>query len=202
MLESFRDVTANQSRTLEQMYGVQEKSTRILAKFELPTQQTTKTEKVEILPELLNLSKQKEIELLEKALISIACHAAKEQHSFLAWVKKYHPLSHPADFVNETHEFLRRQVGKLVGDEHPNTPFSNLVKRAKDEKLIYCDEHVTANKPYPITVLYDLNDHRNFVIHPPINSSQWEKWSRSVLYLMNLALVWSKIVIEAEDCHE
>ncbi len=209
MLESLRDVTANQSHRLEEMRGVQQEATMALAKLKLPTQQTVKTEKVETLPELLNLSKQKEVELLEKALIDVACFAVKAEEqkstvsykkSFRNWVTNYRPLSNPTDFVIETHEFLRKQLAKIVEDD-ACTDFHYLVQKAKDENLIFKGHDPTIKA---IPILFTLNTIRNRFAHSPIDDIQWqgEKWSRSILYLTNLALVWSKVVIEAEDCHE
>ena len=41
MLGSLKDVSANQSRILEEVRGTQEEATKVLIKFEPPTQQTT-----------------------------------------------------------------------------------------------------------------------------------------------------------------
>jgi len=38
--------------------------------------------------------------------------------------------------------------------------------------------------------------HARGIFHPS------ERWALSVLYLMNLALVWPKIMMETEDGHE
>ncbi len=196
MLESLRDDAANQNRTLEELRGTQEEATKLLNNLESSTQQTVKTDPVEVLPEFLNLTKQKEVELVEKALVMIACSTTGEKKSFCDWLNKHKPLSRPADFVNETHEFLKNQLVKIVGDEDPHTDFYNLIKRARDENVIF-DPTIR-----PISILFSLNDIRNRFAHPPILFSQWEKKSKSILYLMNLALVWSKVVMEVEDCDE
>jgi hypothetical protein len=200
MLESLKDVAANQSLSLEELRETQKEATKALTKFEPSIQQVVKTKPVEVLPDNLDLTKQKEIELLEKALIRVACLTAGEQKSFLDWVNNHHPLGRPADFVNETHEFLKKQLGKIVGDENLHTDFTNLVQKAKDENLIFNDWADPTIKPIPI--LFTLNAIRNRFAHPPIDFSQWEKRSRSILYLMNLALVWSRVVMEAEEGNE
>ena len=200
MLESLRDDASHQIRTLEELREAQKETTKALTQFDLPIQEVVKTKAVEA--DSLDLNKQQEIELLEKALVKIACLTANEQKSFCDWVSKYAPLAHPGDFVSVTHEFLKDQLSKIVEDEDPNTDFYNLVKKAKNENLIFNNWTDPTIKPIPI--LFTLNAIRNRFAHPPMNFSQWEreKRSRSILYLMNLALVWSKVVIEVEDCNE
>lgn len=200
ILESLRDDASHQSRTLEELRETQKEATKALTKFEPPIQEVVKTKPVKkVLPNSLDLNKQQEIELLEKALVRIACLTANEQKSFCDWVSKHSPLDRPGDFVNDTHEFLKKQLGKLVGDKKFLTKtFFDLIKTVEKEELIYFDKDNPADRP--IRILHALNTHRNCMKHPDF--SQWEKWSRSILYLMNLALVWSKVVIEAEDCNE
>jgi hypothetical protein len=199
MLESLRDDASHQRRTLEELRETQKEATKALTKFEPRIQQVVKTKPVEVLPDSLDLTKQKEIELLEKALIRIACSTANEKKSFCDWVSKHAPLDRPRDFVSETHEFLKEQLGKIVEDEDPDKDFYNLVKKAENENLIY-SERFDPIKPIPL--LKNLNAIRNRFSHSRGEFSQSERWNRSILYLMNLALVWSKVVMEAEDCDE
>lgn len=198
MLESLKDVAANQSRILEEVRGTQEEATKVLIKFESSTQPTVKAETVEVLPDHLDLTKQREIELLEKLLIIVACQTTKEQRSFCQWVSKYKPLREPSGFVTKTHEFLKKQLGRLVGDESSYTTFHTLIIKARDENLIYRNDKNPADRP--ISILFTLNEHRNCFGHPDFD--QWEEWNRSILYLMNLALVWSRVVMEAEEGNE
>ena len=195
MLGSLKDVSANQSRILEEVRGTQEEATKVLIKFEPLTQQTTKAETVEVFPDSLDLTKQREVELFEKAIVMVACRTAKEQRSFCEWVSKYKPLREPSGFVIKTHEFLKKQLGRLVEDDNPHIKFHALIIKARDERLIYRDERNPADRP--ISILFTLNEHRNCFGHPDFD--QWEEWNRSILYLMNLALVWSKVVIEVEN---
>jgi hypothetical protein len=199
MLESLREIAANQSRTIEELRSTQEEATKALNKFEAPTQQSVETLTVEVLPENLDPTKQKEIELIEKALITIACFTSGEQKSFCNWINRYNPLKEPTVFVISTHEYIKKQLGKLVGDENPHTNFAALVDKARNEELIFFDKSNPADRPIP--TLFNLNAHRNRFGHS-YNFDQWEQRSRSILYLMNLALVWSKVVIEVEDCNE
>lgn len=198
MLGSLRDVAANQSRLLEEVREIQEQTTTVFVKPELSSQEITKAEAVEFIPSQLDLSKQKEIDLLEKALVTIACYTAKNNKSFYEWVNQQKPLREPSGFVIKTHEFLKNQLAKLVGDDNPHAKFHNLILKARDEQLIYRDERNPADRP--ISTLFTLNEHRNCFGHPSFD--QWEEWSRSILYLLNLAMVWSRVVIETENSDE
>lgn len=192
MLGSLRDVAANQSRLLEEVRGTQEQTATALVKLEKPSQKITETEKVQVLPSQLDLSKQKEVELLEKALVLIACQTARNSRSFHEWVNQHKPLREPSGFVIKTHEFLKNQLAQLVGDDNPHTKFHKLISKARDDKLIYRDEKNPADRP--ISTLFTLNEHRNCFGHPSFD--QWEEWCRSILYLINLSMVWSRVVIE------
>jgi hypothetical protein len=198
MLGSLKDVSANQSRILDEVRGSQEETAKVLIRFEASTQQTVQAETIEVLPDSLDLSKQREVELFEKAIVMVACRTAKDQPSFCEWMSRYRPLREASGFVIKTHEFLKKQLGKLVGDDNLGTNFDSLIRRARSENLIYRDENNPADRP--ISILFTLNEHRNCFGHPDFD--QWEEWNRSILYLMNLALVWSKVVIEAENSDE
>jgi hypothetical protein len=201
IIESLRDTSANQNLTLEELRANQEETSNALTKFNEPIQQIVKAEAVEVLPSFLSLDKPKEKELLEKALIELACLTVGEKKQlFRQWVSQYHPLSLPADFVSETHEFLKKHLSKFLRDENNPVDFIDLIQRAKYEDVFFSDRPDPTIKPIPI--LYTLNNIRNRFAHPPVNFSSPEKWSRAVLYLMNLALVWSKVVMEAEEGDE
>ncbi|BAZ06300.1 hypothetical protein [Calothrix sp. NIES-3974] len=198
MIESLRDTSAKQNLILEELRVNQEATSNTLTKFKQPIQQIVKTEADEVFPKFLNLDEPKEKELLEKALIELAClTVGKEERLFRQWVSKHHPLSRPADFVNETHEFLKKHLSKFLKDEDDRVDFIELIKRAKDENVFFSDNSDPTIKP--INILYILNHIRNRFAHPPFNFTQSDKWSRAILYLMNLALVWSKVVMEAEE---
>ena len=197
MLGSLRDASANQSRILEEVRGTQDETANVLTKFEASTQQTIQAETIEVLPDSLDLAKQKDIELLEKVLLLIVCSTANNQKSFCKWVHKHQPLRSPTAFVTQTHEFLKGQLGKIVGDENGRMSFNALVGKANADRLIYFDHNNLTEEP--ILILKCLNFHRNYLAHPPENSNQWEEWKHSILYLMNLPLVWSKVVIDEES---
>ena len=199
LLESFRDEAANQSRTIEELRGTQEHAAKILTQFEKSTQQPNKTEIN--LPDNLELTRQKEVELFEKAIVKIAClSAGKKEESFRFWVNKHRPLIHTGDFFRESQKFLHEQLGKIVGDEDPRTRFSDLIKKARDIDIFYIDEDDRAMNPYQI--LFAMNATRNRLEHSRRNFNEWERWHMSILYLMNLALIWSKVVMQAENCDD
>ncbi|WP_143168355.1 hypothetical protein [Fischerella major] len=60
ILNYLKDGALNQDRILGELYGNQAEITQMLAKFELPVRQTVKTEKIEVLPDNLDLDKPKE----------------------------------------------------------------------------------------------------------------------------------------------
>ncbi|MBU4448526.1 MAG: hypothetical protein KKD99_08065, partial [Proteobacteria bacterium] len=104
----------------------------------------------------------------------------------------------PVDFVTNTHEKLKQQLEKIVGEADMKVNFIDLVRQAKQDKLIYLED----DDPIKVfQILYALNDIRNRFAHAR-KFHRSERWARSILYLMNLALVWPKIMMEPEDGHE
>ena len=192
MLGSLRDVAANQTRLIEEVRGTQEETNKVLIKPEASTQKPI-PKIVNSIPHSLDLEKQREIELLEKVLVMIACHTAKNDKSFAEWLSKYTPLRESTNFVMKTHQYLMKHLGKLVGEEDSYSKPSDLINKAQKEQLFFRSE----TDPY--LILRTLNAHRNCFAHPTPNFDQWEEWSRSILYMMHLALVWSRVVIEEEN---
>lgn len=125
MLESLKDVAANQSRILEEVRGTQEEATKVLIKFESSTQPTVKAGTVEVLPDHLDLTKQREIELLEKLLIIVACQTTKEQKSFCEWVSKYKPCSYRREFriIEEFAGLRNRTLPLYIPAPHHSTAY-------------------------------------------------------------------------------
>jgi hypothetical protein len=194
ILESLKDIATNHSRSLDEVLETQEKATKTLNKFDVPIQKFVEVQKEEVLPDSIDLTRQKEIELFEKALITIVCLIPTQKDSFRDWILKYHPIIYPSDFINEAHEFLRNKIADALAVD-PRTDFGKLVQQAKEESIYVSDLPDKTVKPIPI--LFTLNNIRNRFAHPPLNFSQEDKWSRSILYLMNLALVWS--ILDVED---
>jgi hypothetical protein len=198
ILDSLHELASSQYLSLEELRDHQIETAIILKKIESPGKETIKTEKVEILPELLNLDKLKERLLIEKALIDIAYGASGKNESFRKWMELQSPIEKPNDFVTNTHEKIKQQLEKILGEDDPGVSFYNLIKQAQQDNIIY-NERDDPIKVFPI--LHALNDIRNRFAHAR-RFHRSERWARSILYLMNLALVWPKIMMESEDGHE
>jgi hypothetical protein len=197
MLGSLGEASGNQSQTLSSMCRIQEQTARAIDKFESPIQQIVQTEPLIVLPDELNPENPRELELLEKVLVNIAClNVAPEwRPSFSGWMSKYQPLRLPSSFVTRMHESLKRALGNLVGDTNPRRSFKGLVDQAIRDKLIFADPNDLTKEP--ILILKSLNFHRNYFGHP--NDDQSEAWNRSILYLMNLPLIWSIFASDLEN---
>jgi hypothetical protein len=69
------------------------------------------------------------------------------------------------------------------------------VDHIRKEELIFCD------RSDPIQVFYVLgamNSIRRQFGHPRSAIGEAEKMARSILYLMNLALVWPRVMVDEE----
>ena len=151
---------------------------------------------VKELPDLLNLSQTPDLKLLEKALIGIAFVTCGRDQTFMNWVLKQSPILAPFDFVCKTHEFLKQQLEKITGFGGPETNFWELVNHIRAEGLIFCD------KFDPIQVFHILgtmNALRNQFTHQRAEIGEAERMTRSILYLMNLALVWHRVMVDEAE---
>jgi hypothetical protein len=151
---------------------------------------------VKELPDLLNLSQTPDLKLLEKALIGIAFVTCGRDQTFMNWVLKQAPILAPFDFVCKTHEFLKQQLEKISGFGGPETNFWELVNHIRAEGLIFCD------KFDPIQVFHILgtmNSLRNQFTHQRAEIGEAERMTRSILYLMNLALIWRRVMVDEEE---
>lgn len=151
---------------------------------------------VKELPDLLNLSQTPDLKLLEKALIGIAFVTCGRNQAFMNWVLKQNPLLTPFDFVCRTHEFLKQQLEKITGLGGPETNFWELVDHIRAEGLIFCERFD------PIQVFHILgtmNALRNQFTHQRAEIGEAERMARSTLYLMNLALIWSRVMVDEDE---
>ena len=149
---------------------------------------------VKELPDLLNLSQTPDLKLLEKALIGIAFVTCGRDQAFMNWVVKQKPLLTPFDFVCTTHELLKQQLEKIAGWGSERN-FWELVDHIRKEELIFCD------RSDPIQVFYVLgamNSIRRQFGHPRNAIGEADKMARSILYLMNMALVWPRVMVDEE----
>ncbi len=183
MVSSLTDISLGQSRIIE----------------EISVNQATQVEKTEAIPESLDLNKQREVELFERTLVKIVCSINDEDKSLSEWMKLQKPLLNSSDFISQTHEMIKGQLKKLVGDEDYRGNFPDLVYRVRDEKLIYWDGKDKTVQP--IGILLSLNVIRNLFAHS-YGLTEAEKRNKSMLYLINLSLVWQNIVMEEENINE
>lgn len=161
-----------------------------------PTAVSKEIQIVKELPDLLNLSQTPDLKLLEKALIGIAFVTCGRDQTFMNWVLKQAPILAPFDFVCKTHEFLKQQLEKITGFGGPETNFWELVNHIRAEELIFCD------KFDPIQVFHILgtmNALRNQFTHQRAEIGEAERMTRSILYLMNLALVWRRVMVDEAE---
>jgi hypothetical protein len=202
IFESIQELTSTQNLLMEQFCAQNTEINKALKNIASSSTQavkeTVKIEKIETLPETLNLNILKERKLFEKVLIDIAYEASRKNESFHKWVELHPPMREPSDFVNATHEKIKQQLEQIVNETDPKEKFYNLIKRAQDNNLIY----IEPNDPIKVySILHTLNDIRNRFAHPQGKFHPFEKLTRSIIYLMSLSLIWSRIMIE-DSGHE
>ena len=147
----------------------------------------------------LDVCDKSDLNLIEKALIEIATDMGNGNDSLRRIFEIYSPLDKPTEFVNYAHEMVRRQLEILVGDSQTQISFRELIDKAKSEKFFYSG---TYDKDRVIPILFHLNNIRNLFAHPRDPFSKHEQIGRSIIYMMNLSLVWSKIYIDSEEMIE
>lgn len=170
-------------------------SERLDAVEKKPKAVSKEIQMVKELPDLLNLSQTPDLELLEKSLIGIAFVTCGRDQSFMNWVIKQKPLLTPFDFVCKTHELLKQQLEKIAGFGGPEAKFWELVDHIRSEELIFCDRFD------PIQVFHILgamNALRNQFTHQRAEIGEAERMARSILYLMNMALVWRRVMVDED----
>lgn len=186
-----------QRRTLETVLQKNEELSERLA--ELNTTPQAKSKEIQVvkeLPEFLDLSQTTDLKLLEKSLIGVAFVTCGRDQAFMNWVLRQKPLLAPFDFVCKTHEYLKQQLEKISGYGGPETNFWDLVKHINAEGLIYCEKFDPV-QVFPI--LGTMNALRNQFTHQRAEIGEAERMSRSILYLMNLALIWRRVMVDEEE---
>lgn len=196
MLESISDIAIDQRRYLKEFQEYQDETTKMLRSINSQAKEKVKTEIVEVIPENLDLDKRKHLALMEQALVAIAYNTSGKNESFLKWMQSHPLLERPVEFVNTTHELIKVQLENIVGETNPGVSFYDLINQAKRENMIFSSRYDTV-KIFP--TLFNLNDIRNRFAHARGVFHQYEKWTRSILYLMNLALIWPKIMMEPDN---
>ena len=165
---------------------------------ELDTTPQSKSKEIQIvkeLPDFLDLARTTDLRLLEKTLIGVAFVTCGRDQTFMNWAMKQKPVLTPFDFVCKTHELLKQQLEKIAGFGGPETNFWQLVDNIRSEELIFCDRFD------PIQVFHILgamNALRNQFTHQRAEIGEAERMTRSILYLMNLALVWRRVMVDED----
>lgn len=195
-LGAFSESFANQERVLEKIdTSQQEIGVQIRNSSDL-SESLVGPEIVEVMPDEFNAEDNGHVQLLDNALKQIAVMSSGQIETFEEWLDKHQPLSRPLKFVSDTHELLKAQLEKIVGNADYSDSFYDLIHRAKDENLIYSDRSDPV-KVFPI--LMTLNTIRNRFAHARGEFDESEQWNRSTIYLMNLALIWPRIMIDQDS---
>ena len=100
--------------------------------------------------------------LIEQALVSIAYNTSGKSESLLKWMELHPLLERPTEFVNTSHELLKEQLEKIVGETDPGVSFWDLVNQAKRENMIFSNRYDPVKV---IPILLNLNDIRNRFAH-------------------------------------
>jgi len=193
-LEGFSESFATQERILEDISASQKELGEKIqhsSKSAAPTEAPKVAEK---LPDALDLKNTAHVNLLEHALKQAAYNTSERSPRFKVLIEEQFPLRDPLDFVSTTHERLKVELEKLVdNDNSSDASFYELVYTIKNQNLI----HSSRDTPIKvIPILFNLNEIRNRLMHPRIKVDLNEKRSRSIIYLMNVGLIWPRITID------
>ncbi len=132
---------------------------------------------------------------LEKMLKELAFQVSGDP-SFKVWMREMEPIMYPREFVESTHEEIRRNISQMLGVEgRDRSSFPEYVSRLQAVGLL-----PTGSVPKASWVLRSMNDHRNRIAHARrFEMSDAERLTRSIIYLFNLALVWNYVASEPID---
>ena len=135
---------------------------------------------------------------LEKMLKELAFQVSGDP-SFKVWMREMEPIMYPREFVESTHEEIRRNIRQMLGVEgRDRSSFPEYVSRLQAVGLL-----PTGSVPKASWVLRSMNDHRNRIAHARrVEMSDEERFARSIIYLFNLALVWNYVASEPIDENE
>ncbi len=143
----------------------------------------------------IDLSERTNLQNLENMVKELAYQVSKDP-SFKVWMREMEPILYPREFVESTHEEIKRNLQQMLGVEGSGRySFPELVSRLRDEDLL-----PMGSVPRAAYVLRAMNDHRNRFAHARrYDFSDAERLSRSIIYLFNLALVWNYVASEPID---
>jgi hypothetical protein len=189
--ESFRHHQASIDRIDESQNEIR---TRVLASLGSDDEPQSNENATTNLSEI-DIEDDAHLQIFEEAMKEIAYSSSDFSEDFGRWILKHKPITRPLEFVSETHELLKEQLERIVPEASVNDSFYDLIHRARDENVIY------SPKGDPIQIfptLMTLNVIRNRFSHAR-NFDDAEKRNRAITYLMNLALVWPKIMMDSSD---
>lgn len=196
LLLGVQEGMADHQRMLEVVIQKSDELTETLTGLDTTTRAKSKEiQIVKELPDLLDLALTPDLKLLEKALIAVAFVTCGRDPYFMSWSIKQKPLLTPLDFVCKTHELLKEQLEKIAGFGGPETKFWELLEHIRSEELIFCD------RQDPIQVFHILgamNALRNQFTHQRGEIGEAERMARSILYMMNMALVWRRVMVDED----
>jgi len=145
-------------------------------------------------PRTVDLSQAEELDRLEKGLVSAAFLSSGSNKSFRRWLKRIHPISRPHDFVFQSQEHIMDKLRGLLAAADPGLSHYDLIKQAEAEQLIYQDPK---QRRYIYDLLHAMRHIRNKVAHSA-TAHDWDVYNLSITYLMNLAIVWPRVVVDDE----
>ena len=139
----------------------------------------------------VDLTRRTTLQTLEAMLAELAIQVSGDP-SFKVWMRDMEPIMYPREFVESTHEEIRRNIRQMLGVEgRARSSFPEYVSRLQGEGLL------PTKASY---VLRSMNDHRNHIAHARRSEiSDAERLARSIIYLFNLALVWNYVASEPID---
>ena len=143
----------------------------------------------------VDLTERTNLRDLEKMLKELAFQVSGDP-SFKVWMRELEPIMYPREFVESTHEEIRRNIIQMLGvGGRARSSFPEYVSRLQSEGLL-----PTGSVPKASYVLLSMNDHRNHIAHARrFEMSDAERLTRSIIYLFNLALVWNYVASEQLD---
>ena len=143
----------------------------------------------------VDLTERTNLRDLEKLLKELAFQVSGDP-SFKVWMREMEPIMYPREFVESTHEEIRRNISQMLGVEgRARSSFLEYVSRLQAEGLL-----PTGSVPKASYVLRTMNDHRNHIAHARrFEMSDAERLTRSIIYLFNLALIWKNVASEQLD---
>ena len=143
----------------------------------------------------IDLTERTNLQNLEKMLKELAYQVSGDP-SFKVWMREMEPILYPREFVESTHEEIKRNLQEMLGEGGSRRyRFPQIVSKLLEEGLL-----PRGSAPKASYVLRAMNDHRNHIAHARrFDISDADRLTRSIIYLFNLALVWNHVASEPID---